>query len=250
MRLRIVFGLFLIVVSFNSCKIFYPDRLFQTGKDFRLANPDTLKVAREYVIQSGDLLAVEIYSNNGYELVDVVTRDNSEITEINYVVKEDGYVMLPMLDSVYIRGYSLGESEKYLEQLYAYYFVNPFVRVDVTNRRAYVYRGRQGATVVILDKENMNLVEVLAKAGGIPPFGKADKVRILRGDLRQPTVFDIDLSTVEGMMQANLRIEANDVIYIDAKLGTNDVLYQITPILALISTVLLLYTTIISLNGN
>ena len=96
----------------------------------------------------------------------------------------------------------------------------------------------------------MNLVEVLAKAGGIPPFGKADRVRILRGDLRQPTVFDIDLSTVEGMMQANLRIEANDVIYIDAKLGTNDVLYQITPILTLITTVLVLYTTILALNGN
>lgn len=243
-------ALLLLVISFSSCKIFYPDRLFQTDKDFPLVNPDSLQVPKEYVIRPGDQLAVEVFSNNGYELVDVVTKDYNNDNIINYVVKEDGNVMLPMLDSVYLTGYSLGEAEKELERLYSYYFVNPFVRVDVTNRRAYVYRGRQGATVVILDKENMNLVEVLAKAGGIPPFGKADRVRILRGDLRHPTVFDVDLSTVEGMMQANLRIEANDVIYIDAKLGTNDVLYQITPILTLITTVLVLYTTILALNGN
>ncbi|MEO6167009.1 MAG: polysaccharide biosynthesis/export family protein [Chitinophagales bacterium] len=243
-------ALLLIVVGISSCKVFYPDRLFKTDKDFPLVSPDSLQVPKEYVIRAGDLLAIGIFSNNGYELVDVIAKDNGSASAINYVVKEDGYIMLPMLDSVFITGYSLGDAEKLLEQKYSYYFVNPFVRVDVTNRRAYVYRGRQGASVVILDKENMNLLEVLAKAGGMPSFGKADRVRILRGDLRHPAVFDVDLSSVEGMMQANLRIEANDIIYIDAKLGTNDVLYQITPVLTLISTILVIYTTILAINGN
>lgn len=243
-------ALLLVVVGISSCKVFYPDRLFKTGKDFPLVSADSLQVPKEYVIRAGDLLAVGIFSNNGYELVDVLSNDNGSASAISYVVKEDGFVMLPMLDSVSITGYSLGEAEELLEEKYSYYFVNPFVRVDVTNRRAYVYRGRQGASVVILDKENMNLLEVLAKAGGMPSFGKADRVRILRGDLRHPTVFDVDLSTVEGMMQANLRIEANDIIYIDAKLGTNDVLYQITPVLTLVSTILVIYTTILAINGN
>ncbi|MBK9730781.1 MAG: polysaccharide biosynthesis/export family protein [Chitinophagaceae bacterium] len=240
----------LIVMCISSCKVFYPDRLFKTDKDFPLVSADSLHVPKEYVIRPGDLLAVDIFSNNGYELVDVLSQENGSTSALNYVVKEDGYVMLPLLDSVPILGYSLSEAEKFLQQKYSYYFVNPFVRVDVVNRRAYVYRGRQGAEVVILDKENMNLLEVLASAGGMPSFGKADRVRVLRGDLRQPTVFDVDLSTVEGMMQANLRIEANDIIYIDAKLGTNDVLYQITPILTLVSTILVIYTTILAINGQ
>lgn len=211
---------------------------------------DSLHVPKEYVIRPGDLLAIGVFSNNGYELVDVLTKDNNASSDYNYVVKEDGSILLPLLDSISITGYSISEAEKMLQQRYSYYFVNPFVRVDITNRRAYVFRGRQGASVVLLDKENMNLLEVLAKAGGIPPFGKADRVRILRGDMQHPTVFDVDLSTVEGMMQANLRIEANDIIYIDAKLGTNDVLYQITPILTLVSTILVIYTAIIAINGK
>ncbi|MBX7109507.1 MAG: polysaccharide biosynthesis/export family protein [Chitinophagales bacterium] len=245
-----ILGLLWIVASISSCKVFYPDRLFKTGKDFPVVSADSLQVPKEYVIRPGDLLAIGVFSNNGYELVDVISDNNGSVSAINYVVKENGYVMLPMLDSVAITGLSLSNAEKLLQQLYSYYFVNPFVRVDVTNRRAYVYRGRQGANVVILDKENMNLLEVLAKAGGMPSFGKADRIRVLRGDPQHPVVFDVDLSTVEGMMQANLRVEANDIIYIDAKLGTNDVLYQITPVLTLISTVLVIYTTIIAINGQ
>lgn len=245
-----IFGLLLLISGISSCKVFYPDRLFKTGKDFPLVSADSLHVPKEYVIRPGDLLAIGVFSNNGYELVDVLTKDNNASSDYNYVVKEDGSILLPLLDSISITGYSISEAEKMLQQRYSYYFVNPFVRVDITNRRAYVFRGRQGASVVLLDKENMNLLEVLAKAGGIPPFGKADRVRILRGDMQHPTVFDVDLSTVEGMMQANLRIEANDIIYIDAKLGTNDVLYQITPILTLVSTILVIYTAIIAINGK
>ena len=133
-----------------------------------------------------------------------------------------------------------------LANKYSYYFVNPFVRIEVINRRAYVYRGRSGAVPVILDKENMNMLEVIAKAGGVPPGGKAYRVRVLRGDLNHPTVFDVDLSTVEGMMQANLAIVANDVIYIQSNVTSNDVLIQITPVLTFISTILLIATTVIA----
>jgi polysaccharide export outer membrane protein len=241
-------GLLIFSLLFSSCKIFYPDRLFKTDKDFPLAKADTLKVAKEYVIRPGDLLAVGIFSNNGYELVDVLTPESNSASSLSYVVKENGYAILPMLDSTLMTGYTVGEAERMLEEKYSYYFVNPFVKIEVTNRRAYVYRGRQGAAVVFLDKENMNLLEVLAKAGGVPQGGKADRIRIIRGDLNHPIVFDVDLSTVEGMMEANLGIQANDVIYIDSRLTSNDVALQINPLLTMITTLLVLTTTIIALS--
>jgi polysaccharide export outer membrane protein len=248
--LKRVYGLVLIVILFSSCKVFYPDRLFKTAKDFPLASADSIKVAKEYVIRPGDLLAIGVFSNNGYELVDVLSRENTSLTSLSYVVKEDGYVLLPMLDSVFISGYTVSDAEKYLIEKYTYYFVNPFVRIEVTNRRVYVFRGRLGATEITLDKENMNLLEVIAKAGGIPPGGLAYKIRILRGQLHNPTVFDVDLSTVEGMMTANLRVEANDIIYISSKLTPNDILVQITPLFTFFSSVVLIATTIITLKSQ
>src|SRR4030095_13547823 len=112
-----------------------------------------------------------------------------------------------------------------------YYFVNPFVRIEVISRRVYVFRGRQAAAVVTMDRENMNLLEVLAKAGGLPFGGKAFRIRVIRGDLKNPIVYDIDLSTLEGMKSANLAMEANDYVYIETPPTLNDVVNQIMPVM-------------------
>ncbi len=237
-----IYGLILIASLLSSCKVFYPDQLFKIEQE-KLALADTIKTAKEYVIQAGDVLSVGVFSNNGYELVDVLTRDNNAFSPLHYVVKDNGYVALPMIDSSLVEGMTITEAERMLEKKYSYYFVNPFIRIEVTNRNVYVFKGRQGAIVVTLDRENMNLLQVLAKAGGMPAGGKAYEVRILRGDLNHPTVFDIDLSTIEGMERANLTIEANDVVYIETRLTSNDVLAQISPILTFLSTVIFLTTT-------
>ncbi len=234
---------FIAIISLlSSCKLFYPDRLFKIDQE-ELARADTIKTATEYVIHEGDQLSVGVFSNNGYQLIDVLTRDNSAFSALNYVVKESGYVLLPMLDSIFLTGMPISAAETLLEKKYSYYFVNPFVRIEVTNRNVYVYRGRQGAVVVTLDRENMNLLEVLAKATGIPAGGKAYEVRVIRGNLNNPTVFDIDLSTIEGVKSANLTIEANDIIYIESRLTSAEVVYQITPLLTVVSSMLLLVTT-------
>jgi polysaccharide export outer membrane protein len=89
--------------------------------------------------------------------------------------------------------------------------------------------GAPGGQVIPLTNDNMNLLEVLALAGGIDGAGggngsgggiyryggKANDIRIIRGDLKNPQVQQIDLTTLEGMRRANLQMEPNDVIYID-----------------------------------
>jgi hypothetical protein len=72
----------------------------------------------------------------------------------------------------------------------------------------------------------MNLIEVLALAGGVDGGGsggasvyryggKTSNVRIIRGDLKNPQIEQIDLSTISGMRRANLQMEPNDIIYIE-----------------------------------
>lgn len=206
-----------------------------------------MKTNKEYVLRAGDLLSMGVFSNNGYELIDVLTRENASYSAVKYIIKESGYVQLPMLDSVYVSGLTVSSLEKLLGEKYSYYFVNPFIRIDVTNRNVYVYRGRQGAQIVTLERENMNLLEIIAKAGGLPAGGKAYEIRVIRGDLKNPTVFEIDLSSIEGMRKANLVMEADDVIYIETKLTSADVVYQLSPALSLLSTILVLSITIITL---
>jgi polysaccharide export outer membrane protein len=79
-----------------------------------------------------------------------------------------------------------------------------------------VFTGTGGrGTVVNLKNENTTLIEALATAGGVTETGKAYKVKLIRGDTRNPQIMLIDLSTVEGLKQSNLLLQANDIIYVE-----------------------------------
>jgi polysaccharide export outer membrane protein len=232
-----------VLLLLNSCKVFYPDRLFKIDKE-KLATADTLRTAKQYQIRPGDFINLGVFSNNGYQLIDVLTPSGTSFSPVQFLVKASGYASLPMLDSIRLEGLTIDQAEKMLAQKYSYYFVNPFIRIEVTNRNVYIFRGRGNAEIVTLLRDNMNLLEVIAEAGGIPVGAKAFRVRVLRGNPNSPTVFDIDLSTVEGMQKANLTMVADDIVYLETRITFGDVFAQFTPFFAAFATLLALYVTI------
>ena len=87
---------------------------------------------------------------------------------------------------------------------------------------------------------------MLAASGGIPENGKADQIKLIRGDLKNPEVYLIDLSTLKGIKNADLVLQANDIIYIELRKDyVRKVLAETAPILAILSLV----TTTIALIG-
>ncbi len=219
--------------------------MFKTDKFYQFTPPDTTSGSKEYVLKSNDIIEVQILSNNGYQLVDVLGQ-NGYYSPVNYLIHNEGFAILPMLDSLYLAGYSITGAENLLSERYSYFFVNPYIKIKVSNRRCVVFSGRGKGQVVNLDNEGMSLIEVLALTSGL--YGsKAYRVKLIRGDLRNPQVFLINLSTIDGIKKANLQIAANDIIYVEPSLSLNDVNQQILPILSLITTTVLIYTTILSL---
>ena len=95
--------------------------------------------------------------------------------------------------------------------------------------------------VIPLNNENMSLVEVIALAGGINQDGKAHNVRLIRGDLNNPTVFLIDLGTIAGMKASILNVEPGDIIYLEPRRRVFfEALSDVTPILSLVTSLLTL----------
>jgi polysaccharide export outer membrane protein len=116
--------------------------------------------------------------------------------------------------------------------------VNPFVVLRVTNRRVFVFKGQIGM-VIPLNETPTNILEVLAKSGGLDRTVKAYKIKVIRGDLKDPIVKIIDLSTLEGLRNSDLIVQTGDIIYVEQrkKIAT-DVLAEVAPILSGISVIL------------
>ncbi len=236
--------LFIIVLSsISSCKLFYPNTMFKTERKASTSTSPADTVKKAYVINSGALLEINVFSNKGYKLIDVgaetASQDLFKQQYIQYLVMNNGYVRLPMIDSIYIRGYTVQEAEKMLEKVYATYFIEPFVVLRVVNRRIFVFLGGDEAKVVSLNNENVTLIEVLAEAGGIPSTAKAYKIKIIRGDPKNPIIRYIDLSTIDGMKNSNINIQASDIVYVDPVMkATTGLLKEISPFATIVSVIL------------
>ena len=131
-----------------------------------------------------------------------------------YKVQSNGKVKIPILGEFKISGISLKEAEVLIEERLSKYYKDPFVILEVMNKRVYLFRGGSSAQVVNLQNDNTTLFEVLASAGGITGGGNAKRIKIIRGDLRNPIVYLIDLSKVESLPSSDLIMQALSLIHI------------------------------------
>jgi polysaccharide export outer membrane protein len=257
-----IFSILLLMVIFTACNI-NSSVMFKTPKDYPYVSDQTIGNV-EYRIAPNDIIGFSVYSNDGQKLVDLTTVSSSlttttgainqsnQRTFIPFTVEPDGLVKLPIIGKVKIKDLTVRDAEKMLEQQYSTFYVKPFVTIQVLNRRAMVFPGAGGAGRVIeISNENTTLIEALAMAGGITQTGKAYKIKLIRGDTRNPQVMLIDLSTIEGMKQNNLMLQANDIIYVEpVPRVSQEILAQITPIVGIITSLLLIYNIVVGFNNT
>jgi len=221
--------------------------MLKTPKDYaydKLADSLTIQ---DYRIAANDLLEVKIFSNDGFKIIDLANTNVFSQYQINYVVERTNQVKLPLIGYTNIGGLTIREAEIYLEQLYDTFYVKPFVTVRVINKRVIVFPGNGGkAQVVTLSNNNTTVIEVLALTGGIAEDGKAYKVKLIRNDgTPKPKVFLMDLSEINGITAGNTVVLANDIVYVEPRYRfAKTLLGEITPILSLLTSTLLLYSLI------
>ena len=240
-KLNFLFIIF-IAVCLSSCQIFQPSVMLRTKKGFKYS-AQTDSVLTEYKITANDRLQFRLFSNDGFKLIDIANsaqgNQNVITTSLQYLVEFDGTVKFPILGRVPVSNMTLREAELMLEEKFANYYNKPFVMLSITNQRVTMFPGSEGtAKVISLTNQNTTLFEALAQAGGISSNGKARKIKLIRGDLQNPQIFLIDLSTIEGMKEADLVLQANDIIYVEPTFSvTRELLAELTPIVSLISSI-------------
>ncbi len=204
-----------------------------------------------YIIKPYDYLQIEVFTNRGERIID----PNFELVEENlnrsqgrpqprFLVQENGMVMLPIVGEIHLAGLTLPRADSVLRKEYSNYYKEPYVITTYTNKRVIVL-GATGGQVIPLVNEQMSVIEVLALAGGIPNEAKGHNIRLIRGDLKNPTVQVIDLTTIQGLRKAELKVESGDIIYIEpVRKFVSESLRDISPILSVITSMVTLIVLI------
>ena len=236
--------LFILFVStLFSCSRLNSSVMFKTGKDYNYASLDSV-VSSEYKIAPDDIINFSIYTNDGFKLVDITNSATGGGTAATtrFRVESDGYIKLPVIDRIKIAGYTKREAEILLQEKYETYYNNPFVILEIANKRVYLFTGSgSNGRVLKLENENTTVVEALAEAGGIYSSGRADRIKLIRGQKDNPKVYLIDLSTIEGMKKGNITLQANDIIYVQpVPQVSQSLIAEISPYITVLTTVILI----------
>lgn len=238
MQIRVIF--LLLLVSLSSCdKYLNRSLMLRTDKNYPYSEfPDVQD--KEYRLAADDRIAVRMFTNDGSGLINVAAGSNVMVgggTTLDIKIESDGFSKLPLFGRLYLEGLTIRQAEMLIEDKFSEFYNNPFVLLEVSNKRVMIFAG-SNTSVVTLNNDNTTLFEVLAMTGGVPEDGKADKIKLIRGELKSPEVYLIDLSTLSGMQNANLVLQANDIIYIETRKGhVRKILLEIAPYLAIVTTI-------------
>jgi polysaccharide export outer membrane protein len=249
---------FLILFSLLSCKVYKQDILFQSEEGSTDLSESVDDIERNYVLQPNDWIEAFLFYNRGEQLIDPnfqplgganASQQNQNRQTFQYLIQSDGSLKLPMIPLLRVSGLTVDEAESIIEESYNVFFKDSFMKVRYLNKRVTVLGAIN--TVVPLTNESTSLLEVIALAGGIQFGSKSQNIRIIRGDLTNPEVFLVDLSTVQGMRQSMISVLPGDVIYIEPWRRTwLQGLRDVAPVLGITSSVATLVFLIVNTANN
>ena len=247
--MRTLLLLLIVAAGLGSCTI-NRNLMFKTHTDYEFDTPDDSTYV-EYEISPNDILMFRLFTNGGSRLLETTTATSDQqrflsLTTVFYTVEADGTIELPEIGAVEAAGLTTFELQDILEDMYDGLYNDPYAMVQVMNNRVLVFPGSGARALVIqLENRNIKLIEALALAGGIDDRGDASKIKLIRQVEGKNEVYKIDLSTIEGINDAQMIVQANDIIYVEPVPEiAREVFKDVSPFVSLVSGVALIYAII------
>jgi polysaccharide export outer membrane protein len=197
--------------------------MFRTKHNYPFDDLSKIPPTQEYKIGINDNIDIQVNPNKGAMLLEGTSGGNSGnsssmVRTLTSIVEYDGTVKLPVLGRIQMKDLTQREAELLMEERYKEIFIDPYVKITITNKRVILFPGSAGtARVLNLINQNTTLTEAIAMSGGVMGDAKANRIKLIRGNPENPEVYLIDLSSIEGMKKGNIVLQGNDIIYIEPR---------------------------------
>lgn len=230
----ILFALIIIgVMPFSSCifrKLTYVDDM-KPYENYPVMNNGEIKIQKE------DKLSITVGSKNpelatpfnvgagGYSVagngaLSVGSTAGSSPHEKGYIVDQEGNIDFPVLGSLHVEGKTQSEIENMIKQILIdkKLISDPTVNADLLNLKIIVL-GEAGVGIQSYDSRNVNILEVLAKAGGGNENSKLKEVKVIRTTNGVRKMYLVDLHSVALFDSPVYYLKQNDVVFIQPYSG-------------------------------
>ncbi len=137
-----------------------------------------------------------------------------------FKVNADGEISLPLIGAIKVAGLNRAEAAKLITAKYEEKELKkPLIDVRINNLYVSLLGevARQGKYIV--NREDYELIDLLAEAGGLTELANKRMVKIFRGDRANPEVIMINLENYAFLKSDKLRLKSRDIIYVEPRTG-------------------------------
>jgi len=248
MRFLLLFS----VLFFSACSV-KEYKLFQEEEpktETQNLKPQKLNISYVSKITANDILKIDIYNMNKRSNIMMNEKGAVIAPDNKYVVYSDGTIQLPLLNTVEVAGLTIKELNEALTTKYRRYLKQPYVKTSVLNHKVFALGEVVKRGPIAMDGENISLIEVIAKAGGLTDYAIRDRVRIISEENGEYVLRTVNLNKFATLNSTNLMLKHNSIVYIEPKdtKAVRVALNDYVPIVQAISSVLSTFVTISILN--
>lgn len=231
----------LIVFTLSSCVNQKKVTLLKEGKQQATVIDIDNPRQTAYIIQTGDQLYIKVYSldpkTSKFFQSDMPNLMNPTYLYLNsYTVDEEGYISFSFIDRLFVRGMTVEEARKKIQEVLNEYFNETTAIVKLINFQVSIMGEVSKPGTYTIDKEYANMLQAISLAGGIKDFANIEKVKLVRQTPTGSKVIMVDLSNIEMLSSDYFHLMPNDVIYIEP-LKMKSYAYSSFPYSVLISAV-------------
>lgn len=210
--------LFGIVLSLNSCKV---ENLFDQNyptTDLQTVQDSLINLNYEYVIKPDDKINLSIWNHNELSVGSVYgIYDANPVYGRWLIIDKDGYARLPKLGAVKLAGFTISEAKNYLQKAYGKYLLKPIVEINVLNREVTVIGDVAHPGNFVLNKQQNNLLKLIAEAGGFNFYADKKNVKLTRTVADTVEIYNLDLTKLSPYQQKNILLKNGDIVYVPEK---------------------------------
>ena len=221
----------IILLSFSACSVKefkYLEENQEQAKVVKTVDDETYnkELMFQWKISSGDRLKFSVYNQSsataGGQLTQLLGSGGQQYMTQRYgdegmLVSHDGVVNLPLIGNVNLLGLTEKEAGQALLKEYKLYLKNPYVAVKILNQRLFVVGEVRNPGPLLVGNGTMTLFEALSRTGDLTDYANRTNIRIVRGDLRNPEIREINLNDFNSIKYASLILRPNDIIYVEPR---------------------------------
>lgn len=145
----------------------------------------------------------------------VATRKNAALTYQTYRVNSEGFINFPVLGKIHVGGMTPTALAEYLEEKIGEKVIDPIVTVELVNFHINVMGEVARPGVQLINRERVSILDALAAAGDMTPWGERSRVLLIREEEGQRTYHHLNLNDANVLESPYFYLQQNDVVYVE-----------------------------------